>query len=259
MCASHSLYALSGSLHNATDNVLAAVFMSKIDRLFEVVQELRRAKRPLTARELAEKIEVSQRTIYRDCATLQAMGIPIEGESGIGYMMRRGYDLPPLAFSRLEQEAIVMGLRMLGRTGDPVLLKAADAVISKLATASSISEGQGDATRYVSQAGAPSIDTSTAALVREGISAEQKMAVTYVDGQGETSSRIVWPLSLIYYPNASVMSAWCELRGDFRHFRIDRLTDVSLQNDFFVGQGESLRREWRVRESWPLTHRGAVA
>lgn len=245
-------------MHSATDTVLAAMFMSKIDRLFEVVQVLRRAKKPLTARELAEKVEVSLRTIYRDCAALQGMGIPIEGAPGIGYVMRRGYDLPPLAFTPIEQEAIVTGLSMLGRTGDPILLQAADEVVSKLSTAASIKERRNDATRFVSQAGAPQADMNTAVRIRDAIAAEQKLDIVYHDRNSDPSRRTVWPLCLIYYPDASVLTGWCELREDFRHFRMDRLRQVELLADHFRGRGGELRREWRLRENWPQDYRGAI-
>ncbi|MBB6510551.1 putative DNA-binding transcriptional regulator YafY [Rhizobium soli] len=211
----------------------------------------------MTGRDLAVKLEVSVRTVYRDCNTLQAMGIPIEGEAGVGFVMRKGYDLPPLAFSAGEQEAIIIGLRMLGRTGDPVLLSAAESAISKLITAASISERKTDATRFVSQAGAPTAAVTTTSMIREAISSEKKTQITYTDNTSTSTRRTVWPLSLIYYPDASVLSAWCELRGDFRHFRLDRVTDIQVLSLDFRGDGERLRREWRNREDWPLSHPGA--
>ena len=187
------------------------------------------------------------------------MGIPIEGEAGVGYVMRKGYDLPPLAFSAGEQEAIIMGLRMLGRTGDPVLLNAAESAISKLATAASVSERKDDATRFVSQAGAPMAAVTTTSLIRDAISSERKIQVTYADNTLSSTSRTIWPLCIVYYPEASVLSAWCELRGDFRHFRLDRLTNPQILALDFKGQGKRLRREWRDREDWPLSHPGAYA
>lgn len=245
--------------HSTADNSMAAVFMSRIDRLFELVQELRRAQNPLTGRALAEKLEVSLRTIYRDCASLQAMGIPIDGEAGIGYLMRRGYDLPPLAFSPEEQEALVMGLRMLGRTGDTDLLGAADKAMSKLAVAASISESTHDPTRFVSQAGAPDIHPEISAIIRHAISKENKLKVIYEDRLGHNSDRIIWPLCLIYYPDATVVSAWCEMRKNFRHFRLDWLVSATISNGDFVGKGASLRQTWREKEDWPTTYPGAMA
>ena len=238
---------------------MAVVIMSKIDRLFELVQELRRARKPVTGRELSDKLGVSVRTVYRDCASLQAMGIPIEGEAGVGYVMRRGYDLPPLAFTEAEQEAMIVGLRMLGRTGDAALLDAADKVISKLAIAASISEVVTDVKRFVSQAGAPQVSLETMNTIRKAIDGEHKLSIVYRDRHERESCRVICPLCLIYYPDASVIAAWCELRSSFRHFRIDWLISVAVLDCRFEGLGRSLRDEWRNLENWPLSYLGAVA
>lgn len=232
--------------------------MARIDRMFELVQELRRAQRPLTGRDLAERLEVSVRTVYRDCAALQAMGIPIEGEAGIGYVMRRGYDLPPLAFTEGEREAMLVALRMLGRIGDVALLKAADGAISKLVVAAQVSEAVHDVKIFVSQAGAPSASIQIVETVRAAIDAETKLNVVYEDRGGRSSERRIWPLCFVFYPDASVIAAWCELRADFRHFRIDWLQQVVPTQLPFERRGLDLRREWQEREGWEADHPGAI-
>lgn len=233
--------------------------MSRINRLFEVVQELRRADRPVRGQELAEKLEVSLRTIYRDCASLLAMGIPIEGEAGIGYVMRSGYDLPPLSFTKAEREAINVGLRMLGRTGDQALVNAADGVLSKLAVAEQISENISDVKRFVSQAGAPVASSDIVHTVRDAIDCEHKLVIEYRARDESVTLRKVWPLCLVYYPDATVVASWCELRDDFRHFRLDWLLAISPTIESFAGKGHELRKQWQEREDWSLSYPGAIA
>ncbi len=213
--------------------------MAKSDRMFEIIQLLRNSKRPVKAEHLADQLEVSKRTIYRDIATLQSMRTPIEGEAGIGYVMRKGYDLPPLAFNEEEAEAITIGLAMIGRTGDAALLRAARRAAAKLSEAI-------PAVNYLhsSEWGVEEITNLDPAQIRLAIRKEQKLHIVYGDASDEWTMRTILPLAVFYYAESAVLAAWCELRTDFRHFRLDRMADMQLLDEYFPGEGENLRQRW---------------
>lgn len=231
--------------------------MRRSSRLFDVIQVLRGARAPMPAHAIAAALEVSKRTIYRDIATLQAMRVPIEGEAGIGYVMRPGFDLPPLMFTAEEVEAIAVGLSLLGRTGDAGLLAAATNVRRKIAD---VLPGRGtgvDATAldrprlHVSQWHAVPQAEIDHRLLRAAIREERKLSIRYRDAQERVTLRTVWPVALVYYVDSVVLAAWCELRSDFRHFRLDRMADCRAEDALFAGRGERLRREWSERAGLP--------
>jgi predicted DNA-binding transcriptional regulator YafY len=219
--------------------------MGRSNRMFEVIQVLRGARKPLTAQDLAERLEVNKRTIYRDIQALQAMRIPIEGEAGIGYVMRRGFDLPPLMFDADEVEAIVVGLALLQRTGDRGLQTAAASVGAKIADVlpQEANRAIGSTALHVSPWGAapPGIDMKA---LRRAIREERKLRLGYLDAANQPTQRIVMPIAVVYYVEVAVLAAWCEMRGDFRHFRVDRIAAAKLLPDRFTGQGAGLRQSW---------------
>src|SRR5690348_10256622 len=172
--------------------------MPRSDRLFDIIQALRSSKRPMTAAALAEELEVTPRTVYRDIATLQARRVPIEGAAGIGYVLRRGFDLPPLMFTIEEVEAIVVGARMLSRTGDPSLQDAAASVLSKVMVVlpEPLREELAAAPVYVSSSGAPVPESVDLAVVRQAIRDERKLHIAYVDEKGMRTERRIWPIAV---------------------------------------------------------------
>ena len=223
--------------------------MSRSIRLFEIVQLLRAAAHPITAEDLARQLEVSARTVYRDIAVLQTMRTPIEGAAGIGYVMRRGYDLPPLNFDVDEIEALHVGLSMLVRTGDSTLQRAARRVCEKI-------EALRDRMDWlqVSPWGAPKDDprrdrTATAVL-RNAIRDERKLRLVYEDQAGRETVRTVRPIGLVYHIECVMLAAWCELRHDFRHFRTDRVRACESIDERFEGQSVTLRGMWLERNRW---------
>ena len=210
--------------------------MQRTSRLFEIIQILRSENKVITAAELSERLEVSSRTIYRDIQTLQSMNTPIDGEAGVGYLLRRGYDLPALNFSEEEVEAIVVGLSLVAQTGDVGLQKAARRVSDKI---DSIRDQMdrlqvSDREALVPQA----IDTD---LIRQAIRAEQKLLIQYRDEKDQTSERKLKPMAIIYYVHAMLLVSWCELRKDFRHFRLDRMLACNLSDEWFKGEGNTLQ------------------
>ena len=213
-------------------------------RLFQIIQILRAARRPLTAQDIATQLEVTKRTIYRDIATLQGAHVPIQGEAGVGYVMRRGYDLPPLMFSAEEVEAIVVGLSLIGRTRDAALEGAAASVLQKVEQVLPAALS-GEKPLFVSQWSAVPEAGGDHGLIRLAIRNEAKLGLTYADAEGQRTRRVVLPLALVYYVDSTILAAWCELRQDFRHFRLDRIAGAERLGQSFAGQGHRLREIWR--------------
>ncbi len=214
--------------------------MRRTDRLFEIIQILRSETSSITADEIATRLEVSIRTVYRDIQTLQAMRTPIEGEAGVGYLMRQGYDLPALNFSADEIEAIVVGLSLVSRTGDKGLQKAAHRVSSKIDSVRSKLDSL-----QVSHWGAKQPESVDPEMLRSAIREQQKIMIHYRDEQKRETKRQLLPIGIIYYVESIVLIAWCELRKDFRHFRVDRMIDCQPEDDYFIGEGDRLRKDWQ--------------
>lgn len=223
--------------------------MPRSSRMFEIIQALRSATHPMTAAQIAEMLEVTPRTIYRDIATLQSMRVPVEGAAGVGYIMRKGYDLPPLNFDVEEAEAITVGLSMIARTGDKSLQKAARRAATKLAEATPLSQ-----TLFSSTWGAEEPYGIDLSEIRQAIREEKKLCITYRDADGTETDRTVCPISIIYYSEVIIMPAWCELRNDFGHFRLDRLANhpkIKPGGDF-IGKAEALRAKWAADHAHTL-------
>jgi predicted DNA-binding transcriptional regulator YafY len=220
--------------------------MRKASRLFEIIQILRLAGKPVTAQTIADRLEVTVRSIYRDIAALQAMRVPIEGGRGIGYILRSGFDLPPLMFSIEESEAIVLALALLRRTGDAELKRAAQQVSDKIAAAMPPPLRQVLMRNAIYAWGSiapepPGIDLS---VIRQAIRDERKLAIQYRDEQGRETERTIRPIALIYYSHTANIVAWCELREGLRNFRADRIVRSQSVEAYFSGEGDGLRAEW---------------
>src|SRR5215207_616354 len=220
--------------------------MRRTSRLFEIIQLLRSARKPLTAAALAETLEVTKRTVYRDVASLQAMSVPIYGEAGVGYVMRPGYDLPPLMLSVEEVEALVVALSLLGRTGDKGLKAAAETIRAKVASVLPQASKQpiDNVSLYAPAWGAAEPVNLDLSLVARAIREERKLVIAYCDEQGRASERVIYPLAIVYFVEVINVAAWCELRQAFRHFRADRIRTCSLSGGRFEGQSAELRARW---------------
>jgi predicted DNA-binding transcriptional regulator YafY len=220
--------------------------MRKASRLFEIIQTLRLAAHPITALQMAERLEVSERSIYRDIAALQAMRVPIEGERGIGYILRPGFHLPPLMFSVEETEAIVLGMALTKRTGDRDLGAASARVLDKIAAAlpAPLREALSSRSLHAWGSAIPAADAVDLGLVRRAIRDEERLEIDYRDEQARVTRRTVRPIALIYYSEAAVVVGWCELRQAIRNFRIDRTLTCQPTGSSFRGEGDALRKLW---------------
>ena len=220
--------------------------MRTASRLFEIIQIVRLARQPVTAATIAERLEVTVRSIYRDIAALQAMRVPIEGGRGIGYILRPGFDLPPLMFSIEEMEAIVLSLALLERTGDAELKQAAKRVNQKIAGAvpGPLRQAMENKALFAWGAVAQPPAGFDLGMVRRAIRDEQKLALDYRDELGRATERTVRPIALIYYSHYANIVGWCELRQAIRNFRSDRIEDCQATGLRFKGEGDRLRQVW---------------
>jgi len=223
--------------------------MDKTERLFSIMDALRRHRRPVTAAQLAEEQGVSVRTLYRDVQTLIGLGAPIDGEAGIGYMLRPGFFMPPLMFTPEELEALVLGARWVEAQPDDDLGAAARNALAKIATAS-----PQDLRDRISDTGLwPVLVRGSAEPVpvlgelRRAMRAEKAVHITYADESGRTSQRDIWPVQLAYYEGKQIIAAWCCLRQAFRHFRTDRILELTPTENRFGKRRAVLAREWEMQ------------
>jgi predicted DNA-binding transcriptional regulator YafY len=208
--------------------------MRRADRLFEILQILRR-KKTARAADIADELEVAVRTVYRDIADLMAQGVPIEGEAGIGYILRAGFDLPPLMFDDTEIEALLLGARIVQSWADPELARSAADVIAKVrAVLPDDQRPRIDAlTLWAPADHAREAVTIDQAALRRAIRARRKVAFRYSAVSGKSSKRLVRPLLLAFYGPVWLLAAWDEARKDFRVFRLDRMSDMAVREETF--------------------------
>ncbi|MDZ7871787.1 MAG: YafY family protein [Rhizobium sp.] len=220
--------------------------MRKASRLFEIIQILRLADHPITAQQIAEKLEVTQRSIYRDIAALQAMRVPIEGERGIGYILRPGFHLPPLMFTPEETEAIVLGMALTKRTADRELREASARVLDKIAAAvpGPLREAIVSRSLYAWGRVAEAPEVIDFSMIRRTIRDEEKLDIDYVNEQQIATRRRIRPIAVIHYAESEVIVAWCELRQGIRNFRVDRISACHQTGTYFRREGDRLRKLW---------------
>jgi len=224
--------------------------MSRAARLLDLLQALRRRRAAASGAELAAELGVSLRTLYRDVETLRAQGATIEAAAGLGFMLRPGFTLPPLMFDADEIDALALGLRWAATQSDPALAAGARNALAKIAAA--LPAGRGEAVE-ASPLLAPGRIAPPGALgdIRRAIAAGRKLDIAYRDAAGETTDRRVWPIVVGFFDETQVLAAWCELRGDFRHFRLDRIGAARLVDERPGRAAAALRRDWRARMNIP--------
>ncbi|MDQ1185364.1 helix-turn-helix transcriptional regulator [Agrobacterium larrymoorei] len=221
--------------------------MSRSQRLLDLLQLLRSYRRPVGGAELAAATGVSLRTLYRDIATLQAQGANIEGEAGVGYVLRPGYLLPPLMFSEAEIEALVLGSRWVAGRADGALADAARAGLAKIAAVlpKALAEELDNSTLLVGPGKVVDMPHIDLGNIRDAIRSQAKIQIDYADEQGRYSRRIVWPFALAFFDQVRVLLGWCELRQDYRSFRADRISSFTLLEARYPKRREVLLKGWR--------------
>lgn len=229
--------------------------MRRADRLFQIVQHLR-GRRLTTAAQLARWLQVSERTVYRDIRDLSLCGTPVEGEAGVGYRLSAGFDLPPIMFSIDEVEALVAAARMMESWGGPEMGGHIRSAVAKITLAlPKARREEVERTRIFAPAVAvPAQAAASLEPLRRAIQQQHKVRVRYADSAERPSSRVLWPLGIYYWGKVWTLAAWCELRQDFRNFRLDRMSEVEvLAEPFTPTAGRTLedfmdRIRQRIRE-----------
>jgi predicted DNA-binding transcriptional regulator YafY len=221
--------------------------MRRADRLFQIIQILRRSARPVTANQLAEELEASRRSVYRDVAALIGQRVPIRGEAGIGYVLDRDFDMPPLMLTVDELEAAALGAQWVADRADAVLSGAARDLIAKIAA--SVPEHLRPFIAAPSIAAPPSQGAAADGLditqTRTWIRTGRKIWIRYLDQQSRESERTIWPTIIGYTDNVRLLAAWCELRNAFRHFRTDRIVAAEFLEVRHGRRPDELRASWR--------------
>ncbi|HEY4205043.1 MAG TPA: YafY family protein [Xanthobacteraceae bacterium] len=234
--------------------------MRRADRLFQIIQVLRRARAPLTADAIAAELETSKRTIYRDIATLIGQHVPIRGEAGMGYVLERGFDMPPLMLTPDEIEAAVLGAQWVAGHADPVLGKAAQDLIAKIAA--TVPDRLRPFVQEPASRARPDLrvepDRIDMTKVRAQIHAGRKIALRYRDEHGRASERVIWPITVGYLDTVRLIAAWCELRKDFRSFRTDRVIDAAYLEEKYAERRDVLRARWRQSLEHMIAEKGKM-
>lgn len=220
--------------------------MRRTERLFAIIQALRAQRRPITAQELADTLEVSLRTIYRDMTELASQRVPLRGEAGTGYVLASGFDLPPLMLTADELEAAMLGAAWVAQRGDPSLVRGARSLVEKLAQVipKELRPVMLDAQLHPLSFRPKLVDAVDITPLRRAIRERLKVRIRYGDHEGKHSERVIWPFMLGYTDDARLITAHCELRGGFRHFRTDRIRAAELLDERYPESPHSLRKRW---------------
>jgi predicted DNA-binding transcriptional regulator YafY len=227
--------------------------MNRTERLFALMDALRRHRRPVTAASLADELAVSVRTVYRDVQVLIGLGAPIDGEAGLGYLLRPGFFLPPLMFSEDELEALVLGAQWVARRSDAALTQAASNALAKIAAASpkDLRDTMANTGLWVAPMAREPDPVADVKLVREAIRREHKLRIAYVAETGAATERAIWPIALAFFERRQVVAAWCELRNAIRNFRTDRITAMEATGERYPKRRADLVKAWRHESNVP--------
>ncbi len=220
--------------------------MRRTERLFQIIQILRSTRSPITGRALADELEISIRTLYRDMAELAAQRIPITGEAGMGYVLDDGYDMPPLMLTADELEAAALGAAWVAAEADPSLARAARDLVTKLSEAipRELRPIVLDASTKAIQTRSRVSETFDSALLRHAIRERYRLQLTYTDRDGSMTDRVVWPLLIAFLDRSRYLVAWCETREDYRHFKTDRVQELKVLGKRYSERRDVLIKGW---------------
>jgi predicted DNA-binding transcriptional regulator YafY len=224
--------------------------VSRAQRLLDLIQVLRRHRHPVSGATLAEATGVSLRTLYRDIELLKAEGAHIDGEAGVGYVLRPGFMLPPLMFSEEEIEALVLGSRWVHQRADRALADAAANVLAKIGAVlpKDLRDTLDESGLLIGPGDPIAAGDAQLPKIRQAIRTERKIGLNYRDNNGADSKRTIWPFALSFFEKVRVVVAWCELREDYRHFRTDRIVVLNMTEKRYPRRRQAMLKEWRERE-----------
>lgn len=226
---------------------------TKTERLFALLQLLREYRYPVSGQILADKLNVSLRTVYRDISALQSQGAEIEGEAGLGFQLKPGFLLPPLMFNTDELEALMLGARWVIANTDNTLQSSARSVVAKIDAIlpKSKRDNFSASTMMVGPSQHVSANQDILNFIRQAIQQENKLDITYQDAGKASSTRIIWPIGIVFIDEMRMLIAWCELREAFRHFRLDRLSTIRKNKERYPTPRHQLIRDWRKQQDIP--------
>lgn len=227
--------------------------MARSQRLLDLLQLLRSHRYPVAGQQLADTLGVSLRTLYRDIVTLQAQGADIEGEPGLGYVLRPGFMLPPLMFTREEIEALVLGSRWVARRTDERLALSARNALAKITDVlpSDLKDHLAATHLLIGSSSPEKPEKIDLSVVRAAIRQEEILHLVYSDERGHSTERNIWPFGLGFFEQVRVIIAWCELRNGFRHFRTDRIEHLVTTGARYPKRRQALLKSWRQENQVP--------
>ncbi|MEN8935636.1 helix-turn-helix transcriptional regulator [Planktotalea arctica] len=231
--------------------------MSRAERLLSLMDEFRTHRRPVSGTDLAQNLGVSIRTLYRDIASLRALGADIEGEPGVGYVLNSGFMLPPIMFTVEEVDALVLGSLWVADKADRPMAEAARKAMARLTAVMPVELSDRTEAKYldVTPGHHGEHESIDMAAIRSAIHHERKIRVTYTDATGKASERVIWPFFISYLDGARMISAWCELRDSIRHFRTDRMVSLTEMPTRYPRRRHDLIKDWRALESRKFPHK----
>lgn len=220
--------------------------MTKTQRLLELVQLLRCHRYPVTAQQLADQLRISVRTVYRDIICLQQQGVEIEGSAGLGYQLKSDGHLPPLMFSRHEIDALALGLDWVSRHTDAELKSASQHALAKIQAVlpEHLTHTIDHQSLLVASRGEVLFERHLPEI-RQAIHSRNKITLRYKDLKEATSTRTLWPVVLGYFDRVRLLCGWCELRQDFRNFRVDRIEEIEVNGELYPGTRHQLLKRWK--------------
>lgn len=224
--------------------------MNRTERLLNLLQLLRSYRYPVSGQRLAERMGISIRTVYRDIATLQAQGAEIEGEVGVGYILKPTFFLPPLMFTQTEIQALLLGTQWVSQFGDAPLSKAATGVLAKILDVLP-TKIKKDANTFALRVGPPASELLTnedLSLLRDAITNQRKMDIVYQSQDSKKSHQKIWPFTIGYFTDGRILVAWCEKHKDYRHFKTTSIVSLNVLDERYSRSKESLFREWQTTQ-----------
>lgn len=231
--------------------------MTRAERLLSLLQVLRTYRYPVSGQKLAERMNISLRTLYRDIVSLQAQGAEIEGEVGIGYILKPGFFLPPLMFSQTEIEALLLGTQWVSQYGDAPLSKAATNALGKIKDVlpGTIKNSMNSFALRVGPPMQESLANEDLTILREAVRKQKKIRLDYQSPEGKRSQRIIWPFTMGYFTDCRILVAWCEKQRDYHHFNTTGIITAEILNESYPRARDSLFREWQALQLLKLSRK----